>query len=180
MPFRRNTRRRYQGRMRLNPIQSVKNQIAQKLSYAGASANNIFNIATVVDVGAPTKITGVECPVGSHVFSVYVTVDYIVTAASTAGTCDICVVKLRAGQVFATEFTNCDWTNLGLAAARNQIIKSYMTVHPTEDAGKVHWSGQIPIPKHMQRMRDGDVLMLVFNAANAGTLAIGARYKYYQ
>ncbi len=173
MPFRRRRRN-----MRMTPIHSVKNQMAQKQSIT-ANALVLHFIQTSVEVGQPTKITGVEVPVGAKVHSVDVSVNFISGTASSTGNFDWCLMKIREGQDVAGLITNPDWTNIGLANGRNQVIKSYMGIFATEDAGAMRYNVHIKIPRIMQRVRAGDQLVIAVIATSAGDLSTGARYKYY-
>ena len=164
--------------MRMAPINSVKNQHATKQTIL-ASALIIEEVAVAVDVGAPTKVTGLEVPVGAKVFSVDLSVNFISVDSSTSGNFDWCFLKLREGQTVASLITNPDWTNLGFSNGRNQIIKSYMANYGTEDAGSIRYNPHIKIPKIYQRMRAGDSLVMAFIASSAGSLSSGMRYKYF-
>jgi len=172
-------RRRRRMRMRMNPIQSVKNQIAQKQTIL-ADANIQHFVMDTVEVGAPTKVTGIEVPVGAIVYSVDVSVNFVSSTGGITGNIDWVFIKLRAGQVFDTVLVSPDWTDLGLASGRNTIIKSFMAIFGTEDAGPKIWNMHIKIPKIYQRTRDGDRFIIVFRSSEPGSLSTGARYKYYQ
>ncbi len=120
---------------------------------------------------------------GKKVFSVDVSVNFVNGSATEAGVYSWMLLKLRAGQSIVGEFAATDassWSNIGLSNARNQIIKSFMGVMGTEDGVAVRNNFHIPIPRLMQRVREGDQLLLVFNADLGGPLHIGSRYKSYQ
>ncbi len=164
----------------MNPIQSVKNQRNEDVTYAGADVNNVYNLAVGVAVGAATNT--INIPTGSHVYSFDVSVNYINSSASINTTYSWMIVKFRQGQTTGSEFatpSGSSWTNIGLSNARNQIIKSFMGASPPSIGGGTKNNFHVPVPKMMQRMREGDVVSLVFNATEAGLLSIGSRYKYY-
>ncbi len=173
--FRRGRRR---PRMRMNPIQSVKNQLATKQSLLGNTLEQIF-IAQSVDVGAATKITGREVPTGASIYSIDVSVNFISSTGGQTGTFDWVLMKTREGQGVVSLITSPDWSDIGLANGRNQVIKSFMTIFATEDGGSVKYNLHIKIPKIYQRMRAGDNFVIALESSDAGTLAVGARYKYY-
>jgi len=157
----------------------IKNQMATKQNVMGAALIQDF-IATAVEQGVATKVTGREVPVGSFIRSIFVSVNFIAGTGGTTGNFDWCLMKLRDGQSVVGTITSPDWSNIGLAAARNQVIKSYMTTFGTEDAGSVKYNLQIKIPKIYQRMRAGDTFVIALQTSDVGDLATGARYKYYQ
>ncbi len=165
-------------RMRMNPIQSVKNQLATKQSLLGNTLEQIF-IAQSVDAGAATKVTGREVPVGASIYSIDVSVNFISSTGGQTGTFDWVLIKTREGQGVVSLITSPDWTDIGLANGRNQVIKSFMTIFATEDGGSVKYNLHIRIPKIYQRMRPGDNFVIALESSDAGTLAVGARYKYY-
>ncbi len=171
-------RRRGRMRMRMNPIQSVKNQMATKQT-AISNTNVVDFIAVSSEVGEPTKITGREVPVGATIYSIDVSVNFISESGTITGNFDWCLLKIRSGQAVSTLIVSPDWTNLGLSTGRNQIIKSFMSLFGTEDAGSIRYNLHIKIPKIYQRMRSGDTFALVMQSSSAGSLASGARYKYY-
>jgi len=162
----------------MNPIQSVKNQHSQKQSIL-ANTNVQHFVGNAVEVGVPTKVVGTEIPVGANVYSIDLSVNFVSGSAAVTGNIDWCFVKLRQGQVFTTVIGTPDWTEIGLAPGRNQVIKSYMGIFATEDAGAKQWNVHIKIPKTYQRTRSGDLFILVVNASQEGSLSTGARYKYY-
>ncbi len=172
-------RRRGRMRMRMNPIQSVKQQMAQKQSIL-ADTNIQHFVMDASEVGSPTKVTGIEVPVGAIVYSMDVSINFVSSTGGITGNIDWCFVKLRDGQVFDTILVSPDWSDLGLASGRNQVIKSYMAIFGTEDAGPKIWNLHIKIPKVYQRTRAGDRFIIVFRSSEAGSLSTGARYKYYQ
>ena len=174
MPF----RRRRRMRMRMNPIQSVKNQKATKQSIIAAT-NIIDILANTVAVGEPTKVFGNEVPTGATIYSIDVSVNFVSGSSTTTGTFDWCLIKTRTGQNASSVIPTPDWSDIGLADGRNQVIKSYMAVFGTEDAGSIRYNVHIKIPKIYQRCRAGDTLVLLMRSSDAGTLADGARYKYY-
>ncbi len=174
--FRRSGSRRM--RRRMNPIQSVKNQLATKQSLLGATLEQIF-IAQTVDVGSPTKVTGREVPTGASIYSIDVSVNFVSSTGGITGNFDWVLIKTREGQGVVSLITSPDWTDIGLANGRNQVIKSYMTIYGTEDAGSVKYNLHIKIPRIYQRMRAGDNFVIALEASDAGSLAVGARYKYY-
>ncbi len=164
---------------RMNPIQSVKNQFQTDQTILGSTLIQDF-VATATEQGVATKITGKEVPVGATVASIFVSVNFVSATGGQTGDFQWCLMKLRSGQSVATTITSPNWSNIGLSDARNQVIKSFMTIFGTEDAGSVKYNLQIRIPKIYQRMRAGDSFVLAMQASDAGSLSTGARYKYYQ
>ncbi len=178
MPYRRMRRR---SRSSSGITQSVKLQRQETVSYVGANANNIFQINIGKEL-PDVLVNGIDNPVGSKVFSVDVSVNFISSTGGQTGTFEWFIWKARTSQSTAGVFADpagANWSTLGNSAGRNQIIKSYMGIYGTEDASAVRYNPHIKIPKMMQRTRLNDVLTIVFNASDAGTLSIGVRYKYY-
>lgn len=171
-------RRRRSMRRMAAPITSVKNQAATKQSILASTVIQDF-IATSVEVGEPTKVTGKEVPVGAQIYRIAVSVNFISATASSTGNFDWCLMKLREGQSVSTTIVSPDWTNIGLSKARNQVVKSFMTIFATEDAGAAKYNLSIKIPKIYQRMRSGDLWVIVAEASDAGSLSTGMRYKYF-
>ena len=164
---------------RPSPIISVKNQRSEKQSVT-PTANITFDALVAVDVGAPTKILGNEVPVGAMVYSMDVSVNFISSGASVTGNFEWYIGKIRNGQAITDITPSPDWSNIGLSDGRNQIIKSYMTIVPTDDAGIARYNLHIRIPKIYQRVRAGDKIVIVSVSSDGGDLAVGVRYKYYQ
>jgi len=173
---------RFRSRRRrtiMAPIISVKNQRSEKQSVT-PTANIIFEAVVAVEVGAGTKILGNEVPVGSKVYSMDVSVNFISLDAATTGNFEWYVGKLRNGQSVVDITPSPDWTNIGLSDGRNQVIKSFMALYGTEDAGAIRYNMHIKIPKIYQRVRAGDKIVIVTVSSSGGDLAVGTRYKYYQ
>lgn len=176
--FYRGSRRRRMRR--LNPIQSVKKQFSQEASYAGAGANAFHAVFTGVETGTTGTVS--NAPVGSKVYGVYVVVDFINGSAATTGVANWFIWKARSGQAAGTAFaaTNApNWTNIGNSDARNQVIRSETAVIPPNDGGRYRFARYIPLPPGMQRVREGDVLQIVFASDLAGTLLTAHRFKTY-
>ncbi len=169
------------SRMQLIPIVSTKKQRNEDITYAGLGANNIYNLYAGVGVGDVETTSTVQ--MGKKVFSVDVSVNFASGSGVTSATWAWMLLKLRAGQSIVGEFAAVNaafWSNIGLSNARNQIIKSFMGIVTSEDGVPLRANLHIPIPRLMQRVREGDQLLLVFNADVAGPLSIGSRYKSYQ
>ncbi len=163
-----------------NIVNSFKHQRQESVTYAGADANNVFQVVTAVAQG--TVITPGNVPVGAMVYSVDVSVNFVNSSASVNTTYEWFIVKFRDGQNAGGEFgtpNGASWSSIGLSDSRNQVIKSFMGVATPNDGGKVVNNFHIPIPKLMQRTRQGDVISLIWNSTQAGLLSIGARYKHY-
>lgn len=163
-----------------NIINSVKNQRQESVTYAGSDANNVYNV--YVGVGRGETATTVNIPVGSMVYSVNVSMNYVNSSASLNTTLEWMIVKFRDGQNTGGEFgtpSGASWSTIGLSDARNQVIKSYLAVATPSIGGRYVHNEQVSIPKIYQRVREGDVLAIVFNATQAGLLSIGTRYKWY-
>ena len=173
---------RHFRRMRrmLPPIVSYKHQVAESVSYAGLDANQ----QTVLYFGQPpvTPSGGNLVPAGHKVYSVDVSVNFVSGDQNTTGTYSWMLCYMRQDQqvniIFAAVGA-ANWSVIGLSNARNQVIKSYMGIVGTEDAGPIRQNVHIKIPKIYQRVREGDQLILVFNADAAGTYSTGFRYKDY-
>ncbi len=175
--FRRGMRRR-RPRM-VAPIVSQKHQLNIDQSYAGSDANVLIELYNVV--GTDVLETGNNLHVGKKVFSVDVSINYVNSSPSTQGTYSWALIHLRQDQSIGTLFGTpaTQWSVLGASNGRNQVIKSFMGVHGTEDANSVRYNMHIKIPKMWHRLRDGDSLVLVYNGSEGGTLSIGYRYKDY-
>ncbi len=181
MPFNRMRRGRNQMRFRSgrNPIQSRKYQVAEKVSYL-ANANQQVTLAQGVEIG--TAVTTNQVPVGAMIYSVDVSVNFTSESGGTTGNWEFFLIKLRSGQSIDTNIAATsagDWSNLGQSSIRNQIIKSYMGQIGTDDGTILQRNIHIPIPKMFQRTREGDFLVLSFNASIGGASSIGFRYKTY-
>ncbi len=179
MPFRQRMSRNYRPRMAI--VQSFKQQREETVSYAGLNANNQYVVVFGVAADALANDRK-NVPVGAKVSSVFITVDFVSATGGATGTFSWMYTCLRAGQAIGTEFAATDasnWSNVGLSNARNQVIKSFTGIFGTEDAGVVRYNFQMKLPKHCQRIRQGDNHTITFNANNSGTLKIATRYKYY-
>ncbi len=168
------------SRMALTPIVTEKKQRAETISYAGADANNIYDLYIGINTGLLETTSTVQT--GKKVFSVDVSVNFVSSSASITGPYSWMLIKLRQGQSIAAVFAATDasnWTNIGLSNARNQVIKSYMGLVGTQDGVILKQNIHISIPKIMQRVREGDVMALVFSSLIGGTLSIGSRFKTY-
>ena len=165
--------------MRMNPIQSVKNQRSTTTTTT-AAVNVLDFVALATEQGVATKVVGNEVPVGATVYSMDISVSFISGSASDTGTFEWCFMKLRDGQSVTNTISSPNWSDIGLSSGRNQVIKSYMTVFSTEDGGSVKYNPHIRIPKIYQRMRSGDQFVIVTKTSQIGLLLTGARYKYYQ
>ncbi len=163
----------------MNPIQSVKNQLSTVTSILASTLQQDF-VATATEQGVATKVTGREVPVGAHVYSMDISVNYVTGGGAQTGTLEWVLMKTREGQSVVGLITSPNWTDIGLSNGRNQVIKSYQAVYGTDDSGAIRYNIHIKIPKSFQRMRSGDNFVIAFIADDAGTLMTGARYKYYQ
>ncbi len=161
-----------------SPIVSYKHQRGEDSTYAGLGDNNQFNIINVIGPGEPSTPTDVSA--GHKVYGVNISLNFIHPAGSGTDTPKWMVVYLRADQsipsLFGASFA-ADWSTIGLSNGRNQVIKSYMSIVGSEDAGPRTWNVRVPIPRVYQRLREGDRLVIIFNATTAGPLSIGVRYK---
>ncbi len=179
MPYRRSGMRR--ARRSSGITQSVKLQRKETSTYVGGNANVVYQINIGKELADVTS-NQIDNPVGSKVFGFDISVNFISSTGGQTGTFEWFVWKARTSQSTAGVFADpkgADWSELGLSAGRNQIIKSFMGIYGTEDASAVRYNMHIKVPKLMQRTRLNDVITLVFNASDAGTLSIGSRYKYY-
>ncbi len=171
--------RRSRPRM-MAPIISYKHQFQEKLTYAGGNANNQTVLYFGGLPGAQANPSSV--PAGNKVYNVDVSVNFVSSSGGESGTYSWFLTKMRDGQlvdiIFGTP-NGADWSNLGLSPSRNAVIKSYTGLVGTEDAGPLKQNVHIKIPKIYTRVREGDQLIVVFNADLAGTLNIGIRYKSF-
>ncbi len=178
MPYFRRFRRR---RSRLgNIVNSVKKQNSQTSSYAGANANQQFIIATGIQEGTAEGLDTVQ--VGKVIKSVAVSINMVNSSASAGGDYNVMVWKARKGQSTTNEFgapNGSSWASIGQSQARNQVILSHMGVLGTEDGHTVTINKNVKIPRPFQRMREGDVLQIIFCGSQGGTLHMGYRYKAY-
>ena len=174
---RRSFRRRSSGR----PAQTKKVQIAFPSSYVGGGANLDLGLATTVEIGSPLGI--VDVPVGARITTMAISIGFTNATANAGSTYSWMLVKYRSGQTVSNCFAVTDasqWSNIGVSACRNQVIKSFTGVTGTEDAKALDYVIQVKIPKIYQRMRDGDNWVLTWNSSEAGTINIGTRYKFIQ
>ncbi len=161
-------------------MQSVKVQRQEAVSYVGAGLNNDYNVAIGVPVGDTT--TTVNLPTGAKIFNVHVVVKFISSTGGDNVGGSWMITKMRKGQTIATEFgapNGSDWSNIGLSSARNQVIQSYTFLAGTQDAGPYLFDRNVKIPKIYQRLREGDTIIITFNADVVGTLLVATRFKYY-
>jgi len=178
MPFRRRMRRRM--RPMSAPIVSYKHQRQTDVTYVGGLANQIITYYTGTGPGAGATVG--QVPAGNKVFSVNASVNFTHTSGTGTSRLNWMLVHLRADQDINTLFAATDaanWSNIGLSLARNQVIKSYLAIVGSEDAGPKSWNVHIPIPKMWHRVREGDSLVIVFNSDDSGFLSIGTRYKSF-
>ncbi len=161
------------------PIVSYKHQRNETVSYVGTSLNNTFTVLSGVGPGEAESPN--QAAAGHHVYSMDVSVNFVTSSGTGSGDYSWFLVHLRSDQTLASMFPtpSSEWTTIGISKNRNQVIKSYMGVVGSEDGGIVRQNPHIKIPRIFQRIREGDVILLVFNGAEAGTLSIGARYKTY-
>ena len=161
------------------PIVSQKFQRNEDITYVGANANNIYELYEAVATSTPES--GINIHYAKKVFSINLSVNFLSGTSNEGSTYSWMVVHLRADQVIGTLFGSpaSTWSTIGNSPGRNQVIKSFMGVVGTEDAGSVRYNNHIPIPKMWHRLREGDKLSLVFNASEAGTLSIGSRFKAF-
>lgn len=169
-------RRRRQTRGTI--IQSVKNQHNVTISAVGGATNN-FPIATAVDVGVATKITGQEVPTGAIVTSLILWVQCDSSSGGVSGEVTWYIAKRRGGQVNA-DLPIPDFTAMGLSDLRNQIIHSDTSLYGTQDAGPYRFKMLVRIPKLYHRMRSGDQLVIRIASSVATSMKVAFIYKYYQ
>ncbi len=173
--------RRFRRRMVMKaPIVSFKHQRQEKLTYTGAGVNNNYLVYQGTNQG--TQTTPTDIPNGNKCYSVNVSVNYVSGTGSATGAISWMLVHLRDGQTISDQFAGVnasDWSTIGLSKAKNQVIESHIGVFATEDAGAKTWNRHIKLPKMWHRVREGDQLVLMFNADEAGTLNIGGRFKSY-
>ena len=92
------------------------------------------------------------------------------------------LIHLRSDQDISTLIAAnraAGWSEIGVSIGRNQVIKSFMGLFATEDAGPYKSNQHIKIPKQWHRIREGDKLVLVWNSDAACTYSNGFRYKDY-
>ncbi len=157
----------------------TKNQFNTDVTAAAATTAE-FSVLNSVDVGAATKVTGIEVPAGARVFSVDISVNFNHTTSGEVGTLSYFYGIARSGQSPSTDFPAPQWTAIGLSNLRNQIIFSRMIVVGDEAGMGLRDNVNIKIPKIYQRIRDGDLHFIkIFNQLG-GAMSIGQRYIYYQ
>ncbi len=162
------------------PIVSYKHQRQEDITYIGTGANNFYTVYT--GTGPGSTATPDTVPAGNKVFSVNVSLNYINPEGSGTATINWMIIHLRADQNINTLFAATDasnWTNIGLSLARNQVLKSFLSLVGSEDAGPKLWNVHIKIPKMWQRVREGDSIVIVFNSVTAGPLSTGTRFKSF-
>ena len=180
MPF---GRRMFRPRRRMvmrAPVVSYKHQRQTDVTYIGTNANQVITFYTGSAPGATAGVGTV--PAGNKVFSLDISVNFVQTSSSGNSRIEWCIVHLRADQDFDTLFASpggCNWSNIGLSLGRNQILKSFIGLVGSEDAGAQRWNLHVKIPKMWHRVREGDKLLCIFNAENAGALTIGTRFKSF-
>ncbi len=162
------------------PIVSYKHQREEDITYIGTVANNEY---LVYQGSAPGGISSPQdVPAGNKVYSVDVSLNFTHTSGSGTTRYTWMLVHLRADQQIGFLFASTDasnWSNIGLSKGRNQVIKSYLGIVGTEDAGPKLYNVHIKIPKMWHRVREGDELRIVFNATDPGSLITGTRFKSF-
>jgi len=162
------------------PIVSYKHQQQADITYAGAQANLIYDVYIG---GAPGIAAGVAIvPAGNKVYGINVSVNFVQTSSSGNTRINWFMTHLRSGQTVDGEFAASDasnWSNIGLSKARNQVVKSFLSVVGSNDAGPKTWNIRIKLPKMWQRVREGDQLQITFNGAEAGLLVVATRFKSF-
>ncbi len=162
------------------PIVSYKHQQQADLTYAGAQANLNYLVYQGGAPGAAATVSSV--PAGNKVYGINVSVNFIHASGTGSTRINWMLSHLRSGQTVDGDFGITDasnWSNIGLSKVRNQVVKSFVAVAGTEDAGGKIWNMRIKIPKMWQRVREGDELTVTFNATDTGTLIIATRFKSF-
>lgn len=162
-----------------NIIQSVKNQFGQDLSIIGGAVGTV-TVATTVEVGSPTKVIGVEVPIGAYVYGLELWVQFVGSSGTVTANYKWFIAKARQGQDLLLDFPSPDFTDIGLSNVRNQIFHSESNLVGTEDAGPYRFHRHLNLPKNMQRFRAGDTLFVKSLSDVAGVESINFIYKYYQ
>jgi len=160
-----------------NIVQSVKNSFQVDISTVPA-ATQLNAVAKTVEVGEATKVTGIEVPTGSKVFSIEVWQNFTSATGGDSATVEWYIAKARDGQTFGS-FPDPDLTSTGLSGKRNQIWHQEISQSGTEDAGPYKFHRRIKVPKIYQRMRSLDNIFIAFRASIAGAYQLGVLYKYY-
>ncbi len=177
--FRRGRPMRRRPMMRA-PIVSYKHQQQADLTYGGAVANQEYDLYTGSAPGATAGVSTI--PAGNKVFSADITINFIHSSGTGSTNVRWMLVHLRTDQTIAGLFAATDapnWSNIGLSNGRNQVIKSFISLAGTEDAGPQRWNLHVKIPKMWHRIREGDKLVIVFSATDTGDLTIGSRFKSF-
>jgi len=172
-------RRRMRSIMRA-PIVSFKHQHSQITSYVGGNANGDF----VINVGSSqaVPVSPNTTPLGNKQYSVDLSVSFTSGSASAASDFSWMLVHFRADQNLIDLFAGqqaSNWSIIGLSQAKNQVIESHMGTIGTEDGASYRFDRHIKLPKIWHRVREGDQLVLSWSSTQAGTLALGARFKTY-
>ena len=172
--------RRFRRRRPMSaPVVSFKHQHAQITSYIGGNANEEFVILAGTNQVAPVSPT--TAPIGHKMYSVDVTVNFVNGSANNASDWSWAIYHLRQDQtivgLFGAQASN--WSSIGVSSTKNQCFESHMGTISTEDGSMYNREKHVKIPKQWFRIRDGDQLILVWNSAQGGILALGARFKSY-
>ncbi len=143
---------------------------------ANTTIQTIF--AQSVNGQANTKLVGNEVPVGAIVQAMDVYVNAVSATGGTTGSFVYYMAIVRSGQ--ASAFPQANFTAIGLSKVRNQIFKSEMIMIGSEDGTILRAKFRQKIPKVYQRIRDGDQLVILYEASLAVEVSIGVRYYYKQ
>ncbi len=158
--------------MAKRPIQSYKAVINNTFSTAAAS-QAVDNVSSGVDnYSGATK----EVPTGAVIKALRVNIQGINSSASV-GAVHFYVALVRGGQT-AASFPDAD--TVGLSNVRNQIFHQEMQIFGTSDGKSVGMNRLIKIPKHMQRVREGDKFYLMFLSSVAILWYFQVIYKFYR
>ncbi len=158
------------------PINTVKNQFSEKASIIAAANQNI-TLALAVEQGVPTKVTGVEVPVGTKIFGMLVSVSTMSVSGSEDGDIEWYIGKARSGQSLGT-MPDPDWTSIGLSSIRNQVWHSVSTHMGSQDSSPYKFTRFIKVPKIYQRMRSGDTIFIKLVTSINAAMNVGCIYKY--
>ncbi len=168
MPFRR-------SRMSLRPINSFKHVVDSSGALAPA-AESVTPICQE-DPGGRSTTVPVNVAIGSKVSSLFLSIFVLGTSGSDSGLVDWYIWKNPRGSIPGGSRPIPG--NTGLANTRNYIMHEEKGLAATQDGTPMVFKGVIKIPRHFQRIAQGDIFEVVILAPVAKDFCIKAIYKNY-
>ncbi len=156
-------RRRFRS---MSPINRVKHVVDSSGAVVGgtSSRNDIVTTAVV----RPDPYNPSFSVLGSTINAIFLSIFVIgSTGAPLSGPIDWYIAKSRSGQNPTTNFPEPG--NTGVSEVRSQIFHEEKGLSGSGDGTPMVFKGVIAIPKHMRRVREGDVIFVKISATTGDT-----------